>query len=98
MTVDQIINLSHPGHSGGDKPPSPDPHPVGTVVAVLGPVPDGWLACDGATVSRAAHPALFEAIGESFGAGDGTATFQLPTVKTALTTGKGPAVRWIVKT
>ena len=34
-------------------------------------VPDDWLLCDGATVSRNTYPDLFEAIGTTFGEGDG---------------------------
>jgi hypothetical protein len=42
------------------------------------PPPSGWLRCDGSTVPRQAHPALFQAIGEVYGAGDGATTFGLP--------------------
>ena len=40
--------------------------------------PDGWLVCDGRAVSRAAYPELFDAIGETYGAGNGANTFNLP--------------------
>lgn len=40
--------------------------------------PAGWLKCDGAAVSRATYARLFAAIGTTFGAGDGTTTFNLP--------------------
>ncbi len=40
--------------------------------------PDGWLVCDGREVSRAAYPELFDAIGETYGAGNGANTFNLP--------------------
>lgn len=40
--------------------------------------PSGWLACDGSEVSRATYSALFAAIGTTFGAGDGSTTFNLP--------------------
>jgi microcystin-dependent protein len=39
---------------------------------------DGWLLCAGQEVSRSTYPALFAAIGTSAGAGDGTATFNVP--------------------
>ena len=46
--------------------------PVGSVVAFAGPnIPNDWLLCDGQTVSRATYPALFNAIGTTWG-GDGT--------------------------
>ena len=43
--------------------------------------PVGWLVCDGAAVSRATYAALFEAIGVTFGAGDGSTTFKLPDLR-----------------
>lgn len=42
------------------------------------PADAGWLACDGAAVSRTAYAALFSTIGTIFGAGDGSTTFNLP--------------------
>jgi len=40
--------------------------------------PNGWLLCQGAAVSRATYAALFQVIGTTYGAGDGTSTFNLP--------------------
>jgi len=40
--------------------------------------PTGWLLCDGAAVSRTTYAALFTAIGTTFGAGNGTTTFNIP--------------------
>lgn len=51
----------------------------GTIVAYgATTAPEGWLLCDGSAVSRATYATLFSAIGTSFGAGDGTSTFNLP--------------------
>lgn len=44
----------------------------------LDTVPEGWLICNGANVSRTTYAALFAAIGTRFGAGDGSTTFTLP--------------------
>lgn len=44
----------------------------------LGAIPEGWLLCNGAKVSRTTYAALFSAIGTRFGAGDGSTTFTLP--------------------
>lgn len=44
----------------------------------LSSAPFGWLFCSGQTVKRAQYPALFAAIGTSYGAGDGLTTFVLP--------------------
>jgi microcystin-dependent protein len=43
--------------------------------------PDGWLVCNGSTVSRLEYPALFAAIGTVYGAGDGVTTFVLPDLR-----------------
>jgi microcystin-dependent protein len=57
--------------------------PVGTVVAFAGPVasiPADWMVCDGRRMSRNVHPALFRAIGTTWG-GDGAPTFFLPDLR-----------------
>lgn len=41
-------------------------------------IPTGWLRCEGQTVSRSTYTALFTAIGTTYGAGDGSTTFNLP--------------------
>ncbi len=43
-------------------------------------IPSGWLRCNGATVNRSAYAKLFRVIGITFGAGNGTTTFTLPTL------------------
>ena len=43
--------------------------------------PTGWLKANGALVSRTTYAALFSAIGVTYGAGDGTTTFQLPDLR-----------------
>jgi len=45
------------------------------------PAPAGWLFCNGSLVSRASYPALFLAIGEMYGAGDGVTTFGIPDLR-----------------
>lgn len=37
-----------------------------------------WLVCDGAAVDRVTYDGLFAAIGEMYGPGDGSTTFNLP--------------------
>lgn len=57
----------------------PDPMPVGAVIATARKaVPSGYLACNGQAVSRADYAALFDAIGTTYGAGNGTTTFNVP--------------------
>lgn len=43
--------------------------------------PTGWLKANGAAVSRTTYAALFSAIGTTFGAGDGSTTFNLPDLR-----------------
>lgn len=43
--------------------------------------PTGYLKANGAAVSRATYAALFAAIGTTFGAGDGSTTFNLPDLR-----------------
>lgn len=40
--------------------------------------PSGWLICNGAPVSRITYASLFNIIGTTYGAGDGSTTFNLP--------------------
>ena len=43
--------------------------------------PDGFLKANGAAISRTAFSALFDAIGTTFGVGDGSTTFNLPDLR-----------------
>jgi hypothetical protein len=43
--------------------------------------PAGWLKANGAAVSRSIYSNLFTAIGTTFGAGDGSTTFNLPDLR-----------------
>ncbi len=43
--------------------------------------PAGWLAANGAAVSRTTYADLFAAIGTTFGAGNGSTTFNLPDLR-----------------
>jgi microcystin-dependent protein len=51
--------------------------------------PTGYLLCDGSAVSRATYSALFTLVGSTFGAGDGTTTFNLPNFENRLPIGAG---------
>lgn len=55
--------------------------PVGTVLPFAGSTaPEGWLLCDGRStgILRATYANLFAVIGTTYGAGDGSTTFNLP--------------------
>lgn len=51
--------------------------------------PTGWLECDGAAVSRSTYARLFAAIGETWGVGDGSTTFNVPDLRGASRRGTG---------
>lgn len=51
-------------------------------------IPTGWLLCDGQAVSRTTYADLFAAIGTTFGAGDGSTTFNVPNIKGRVIVGK----------
>lgn len=56
--------------------------PTGTILPFAGgTIPSGFLACNGAAVSRTTYAALFSAIGTAFGEGNGSTTFNLPNVE-----------------
>lgn len=55
------------------------PLPAGTIIPFAGNVvPEGFLICNGAAVSRTTYANLFAAIGTTFGSGDDSTTFALP--------------------
>ena len=40
-----------------------------------------WITCDGSAVSRTTYPYLYQAIGTTWGIGDGTTTFNVPDLR-----------------
>lgn len=73
--------------------------PVGTILAYSanGTIPSGYLLCDGSAVSRAIYPDLFNLLGETYGAGDGSTTFNLPDFNQAERFVQGGTVAGTVK-
>lgn len=56
--------------------------PAGAIqLFAMSAVPSGWLECNGAAVSRTTYANLFAAIGTTYGAGNGTTTFNLPDLR-----------------
>ncbi len=56
--------------------------PIGVIRFFAGSVvPNGWLLCNGSTVSRKAYGDLFKVIGTTFGAGNSNDTFTLPDMR-----------------
>ena len=55
--------------------------PAGSITQFAGStIPTNWLLCDGSAVARATWPSLYSAIGTTYGAGDGSTTFNLPDI------------------
>jgi hypothetical protein len=56
--------------------------PVGGIIPYAGPIngplPNGWLLCDGSAVGRSQYAALFGVINTLYGVGDNSTTFNLP--------------------
>ena len=51
-------------------------------------IPTGFLECNGAAVSRSTYSALFAIIGATYGAGDGSSTFNVPDFQDNVPIGK----------
>lgn len=63
--------------------------PAGSMLPFAGSAaPVGWLLCYGQAVSRATYSVLFTAISTTFGAGDGSTTFNLPDLRGRVVAGK----------
>lgn len=74
------------GASGSQVPQAQEiPSLIGMTSAVLffplTSAPVGWLKANGAAVSRTAYADLFSKIGTTFGAGNGTTTFNVPDLR-----------------
>lgn len=56
--------------------------PAGAIqLFAMSAIPTGWLECNGAAVSRTTYANLFAVIGTTYGAGDGSITFNLPDMR-----------------
>ena len=73
-----IRNLA-PGTNPTDAATVSQGVPIGTVLDFAGSTaPEGYLLCFGQAISRSAYASLFSVIGTTYGAGDGSTTFNLP--------------------
>lgn len=62
--------------------------PIGAVIDFAGATaPAGWSLCYGQAVSRTTYSALFAAISTTYGAGDGSTTFNLPDLRGRIVAG-----------
>ena len=64
--------------------------PAGAVMPfAMNSAPSGWLAANGAEVSRTTYAGLFTAIGTTYGIGNGSTTFNLPDLRGYFVRGSG---------
>jgi microcystin-dependent protein len=70
------------GPQGVRGPAGPDGNPVGTILAFAGnSLPNSYLVCDGSAISRNTFGSLYSVIGTTYGAGNGTTTFNIPDLR-----------------
>lgn len=50
-------------------------------IATSSTIPNGWLLCNGAAISRTTYANLFDKIGTTYGSGDGSTTFNIPDLR-----------------
>jgi len=60
--------------------------------------PNGWLVCDGSTVSRSYYSDLFKVIGTTYGAGNSNTTFTLPDMRGRCPIGVGTGTSLTART
>lgn len=66
--------------------------PADKIIAIGGSTaPTGWYLCNGDAVSRTTYAATFARIGTTYGAGNGSTTFNLPDLRSKFVAGKGTA-------
>lgn len=67
---------------GAEKIAEDETNQIGLIAPYAGSsAPVGWLLCDGSAVSRTTYPSLFSALTSTYGAGDGSTTFNVPNLK-----------------
>lgn len=80
IEVDHVVSSTM--SLGGHTLDPTGPVPTGGLVAwSAASAPTGWLICDGSAVSRTTYADLYAVVGDTYGAGDGSTTFNLPNIK-----------------
>lgn len=73
-----------------DIEPYENPIPVGSVFPFAGvTAPEGFLLCNGQEVSRITYSKLYAVLGDIYGSGDGSTTFNLPDYSEVVLVGAG---------
>ncbi|MBP2651354.1 MAG: microcystin dependent protein [Firmicutes bacterium] len=60
--------------------------------------PEGYLLCDGSAVSRTSYAELYAALGDSYGEGDGSTTFNVPDLQDKFPLGLGTSYATLAAT
>jgi len=84
MSEIRVDNITNEAGTGAPNFPSgaQGVPPTGALMYfAMDTAPTGWLKANGAEVSRSTFADLFSAIGTTFGAGDGSTTFELPDMR-----------------
>ena len=77
---DQVWRKTEPAYGG---------LPCGAIIPWAGSVaPANYLLCDGSAVSRTTYASLFGLVGTTYGAGDGSTTFNVPDLRGRIPVGK----------
>ncbi len=104
LSVDPVLS-TNPIAVGDNDPrvPTADPNtlyapiavaPTGTVLPYAGSsAPTSYLLSDGTAVSRTTYAALFAITGTTYGAGDGSTTFNLPNLCGRMVVGVGAGIK-----
>lgn len=67
--------------------------PTGAVMMWIGATaPAGWLLCDATAVSRTTYATLYAVIGDTYGNGNGSSTFNVPDMRGRVPIGVGTGV------
>ena len=67
-----------------------NPIPTGSIFPFAGiTAPEGFLLCNGQEVSRFTYAKLYGVLGDTYGAGDGTTTFNVPDYREVTLVGAG---------
>ena len=89
-TFENLVNAVYSLLSDAFTPETPETSLVGEIkLWSAATAPDKWLLCDGAAISRTTYADLFELISTTYGAGDGTTTFNIPDLRGRAPMGAG---------
>lgn len=89
-----IYSRAYATWDGGKWYPWQSTPAIGTILPFAGAnsIPEGYLVCDGSAISRTTYAQLYAVIGNTYGAGDGSTTFNVPNLKGRYIEGQNAAV------